>query len=393
MGCSVCSQAAPGSADKTPAHVTKCDHEWGYQSLQDTVWRWRKSPSEYWKYFQGSELDAILSDGDIGLVRASWLVRTFDTGGRIEKRQSLPPEAFVSLSEIVSAGILEIPLKGGLRIIALSYGWLHPDHPDPQRAHLERVVHVLRAFIKADKDCGRSGEFGVVWDYMSLYQAPRSAEEEPKFRRALQALNVIYAHPMTRALMLTSMPAEWPAAYDLDETANAAQYFDRGWCFCEWSMATLVKNRRFALDLGVLDMAAAKDYNSIIELCTQGSARRAPLLPAEFTEALNQRAFTNRKDDGLLVNNLYERAYELELGRVKRLFLFGLNWGDDDAEQFAKVLRSGVFGCLQSVDLHFNQISDRGAALIQEAAKAHLRLGYVIVLEDNPCGAQYHVLH
>ena len=385
----------------TPQHLLALDEEWGYESLEETVWLWRKSPSDYWKYFKGSELEAVqeISDGAIGLIRASWLVNLFDDGGRIEKRQSLPPEAFVSLKEIKSAGILEIPLKGGLRIIVLSLRWLHPDHPDPRRAQLSRVAHVLRAFIEADKACGRSGVFGVVWDYMSLHQSPRNEVEEEAFRRALPALNVVYAHPYTRALMLTAMPADWPSAYDLPETANAAQYFDSGWCFGEWGMATLVKNRRFVLDLGVLDQACltrieqrpVSSYVGLVELCTQGSAkRRPPLLPTEFTIALDQRTFTNRRDDSLRVSGLYERAFRLELGRIDKLYLFGLEWDDDAAEQFAKVIHSGVCRCLQWADLNANHISNRGAQKIADAARDQLAPGAVICLVDNPCSQAFH---
>ena len=43
----------------TPQHVLALDEEWGYESLEETVWLWRKSPSDYWKYFKGSELEAV----------------------------------------------------------------------------------------------------------------------------------------------------------------------------------------------------------------------------------------------------------------------------------------------------------------------------------------------
>ncbi|CAK0817023.1 unnamed protein product [Prorocentrum cordatum] len=120
-------------------------------------------------------------------------------------------------------------------------------------------------------------------------------------------------------------------------------------------MSTLVKNRRFCLDLGQLDPQVT-DYELIVDCCSQGSSRKAPLLPAEFTEALRQCTFTNRGDDGPRVSALYERAFQDQLSRVERLWLFGLDWDDRDAAQLAKVLMTGVCSHLETIDLNNNNI-------------------------------------
>lgn len=390
MGCGSISTCAldQGTVVPVPSHVLMRDNEWAISISK--VHACRKSARKYWDDCCGPEIEEVVRSGALLLIRGSWLVSSFDAGEGIRRRQDLPAEAFLSLDELISAGILEIPLKGGLRILAASYGWLHPDHPDPKRDQLARFVQVLRAFIATDLTCGRSGVFGIVWDYMSLYQNPRTDDEEAKFREALPALNTIYAHRHTRTLMLTNMPEGWPASYDLPATANAAEYFSRGWCFGEWNMSTLVKHRRSCLDLGRLNPQVT-DYDEIIECCTESSSRQAPLLPAEFTEALQKCTFTNLRDDGPRVSALYENAFQDQLGSVERLYLFGLDWGDHDAAQLAKVLKTGVCLRLEWVDLNTNIITDQGASLLASAMHQVPTLR-VIILKGNPCSEQFHFI-
>ena len=77
-----------------------------------------------WRKLRGRELEAALKSGAIALLDGRWLVACAERGERIQRRQDLPPEAFISLEELKAAC-----RRGALPIICLSYAWLHPDHP------------------------------------------------------------------------------------------------------------------------------------------------------------------------------------------------------------------------------------------------------------------------
>ena len=74
-----------------------------------------KSRSE-WEAHGGGVLEAVLRSGAIGLLDAYWVLALFEKGGRIERRQDLPPEAFVSLDQLIYVGAR----LGSLSIIVVS---------------------------------------------------------------------------------------------------------------------------------------------------------------------------------------------------------------------------------------------------------------------------------
>ena len=43
------------------------------------------------------------------------------------------------------------------------------------------------------------------------------------------------------------MPPDYPQAYVVPEGGNTASYHDRGWCFCEESMAAMVKSTHLVI--------------------------------------------------------------------------------------------------------------------------------------------------
>ena len=52
------------------------------------------------------------------------VVELAESGKRIERRQDLPKEAFLSLDDLKAAG----SVRDGLPIAMLSYPWLSPSH-------------------------------------------------------------------------------------------------------------------------------------------------------------------------------------------------------------------------------------------------------------------------
>ena len=131
-----------------------------------------------WEELGGDKFEPSLSSGAIALVRADWLIALSEKPDEsqrvISRRQDMPPEAFLSLSEL--RGAVQ-PEDDELRVIVLSYGWTTPSHPDPLGETVQRVAKVLRHY---------DGTHGVFWDFASLMQhsplpgGPRRTEEEQR---------------------------------------------------------------------------------------------------------------------------------------------------------------------------------------------------------------------
>ena len=74
--------------------------------------------------------------------------------------------------------------KGNREVGALSYGWLLPWDPDPTGARMALLRRALleRPHIKA-----------LFWDQATLYQPPRTQDENDKFVSALNVMMDLYA--------------------------------------------------------------------------------------------------------------------------------------------------------------------------------------------------------
>merc|ERR1712224_518913 len=92
-------------------------------------------------------------------------------------------------------------------IVALSYCWRSPSHPDPDGELVEeiaRMLHLHKQFwLKKGWD---NPIIGVFWDWASLYQRPRSAAQEQIFVQSLFAVNLWYAHQLTIKWLATQLP-------------------------------------------------------------------------------------------------------------------------------------------------------------------------------------------
>jgi hypothetical protein len=85
-----------------------------------------------WKNFNGAGLEALLTvdpelgESPVALVDARFLIALAQSGGRLVRRQDLPPEAFISLVElrkmrtIGSVGLGGGGGGGGLRVMCIS---------------------------------------------------------------------------------------------------------------------------------------------------------------------------------------------------------------------------------------------------------------------------------
>lgn len=120
-------------------------------------------------------------------------------------------------------------------LVVVSYAWSSPAHPDPDGWQLHRVLGPAIEWYMSERaghlhtqpdfefgtekgwwqarGRGRLTEeeldFGIFIDYSSMWQKPRSAEQDGSFGRALSKMDLLYGHQQTVKWRMTQQP---PAA-------------------------------------------------------------------------------------------------------------------------------------------------------------------------------------
>ena len=82
------------------------------------------------KYFDAAGLVESVEKGWIALIRGRWIIKLNKSGGRLKRRQDLPPDAFLTVEELRRL-IAALGDDWGLLLVAISYRWLTADHPGP----------------------------------------------------------------------------------------------------------------------------------------------------------------------------------------------------------------------------------------------------------------------
>ena len=72
------------------------------------------------RYFTPAALVASVASGAVALLRGRWLVELQRSGGRLERRQDLPAEAFLDVEELRRL-IAALGDDWGLLLVAISY--------------------------------------------------------------------------------------------------------------------------------------------------------------------------------------------------------------------------------------------------------------------------------
>ena len=134
-------------------------------------------------------LESVRS-GAIKPLRGRFVKALHKHGGRLKRRQDLPPEAFWTYEELKAVAEKLGKDRYGYLFVALSYRWLSADHPDPDGFHLAIIAEVAAlylknsgltyVFIRADLDPALA-DFALFWDFASLPQKPRTEAEELLF--------------------------------------------------------------------------------------------------------------------------------------------------------------------------------------------------------------------
>ena len=103
--------------------------------------------------------------GNVRLLRASWTVAHGKAGGVLARRQGLPAEAFIGVKELKQM-FGKGNEDGVLPIIAISFCWATPAHPDPDGTQLRTIVKVLESEMqKYSTGLGKGfKDMGIFWD-------------------------------------------------------------------------------------------------------------------------------------------------------------------------------------------------------------------------------------
>jgi hypothetical protein len=366
-------------------------------------------------YFDVETLLASVESGAIAAVKGTWLVGLHKRGGRLSRRQDLPPEAFWSAGELKRVA-LALGDDFGVLFVALSYRWLTKEHPDPDGFHLGIVAAVAELYLNLKgggfpwKDDGPNKypsqltaafrkhglglpEFALFWDFASLHQPLRTDAEAKLFPKGLQNSNVWYGHARTVVWMQSQLPEGFAARMRASEPPLAETYEDSGWCYVEAAISAAIKPGFLRLDLAKrtkLAMACAygPDFpGDPDEMLACVCARRRPPPPSPETVRRllqTEKRFTNSSDVSK-VADLYA-AFFGKVTNVDTLVFEGLEWGVADVVELCEVLPR--FVALRTLDLSENKIGPEGASALGEALKVNrvvtsVHLGYNSIGDDG----------
>lgn len=356
-----------------------------------------------WKALQGR---------DVLLIRASWLIELARRDGRMPRRQELPPAAIWDVDDFkkflkdVRWGQLHLVGAAGagrsgcqgpaafatLPIVTVSYCWLTREHPDPKsqtiRA-LSRILekyleHIQRILDKTGVDASsQPADVAVFMDFLSVYQRPRTQEEQAAFERATRDMHVWYGHTLIPAWLITKQPPEW------EDDPDTVKYNMRGWTTFERTVSSLTKPHAHVLDLGKLSWlytgghGSQGDFLDVLTSLDSLTKREPPVDFGRFKKLINTKIFTDSHDKETVTEE-YRRFARVAMAGCERQNFRGMMWGEKQAKALALVLPQ--FSLLTILELSNNQLGDgKDDTAIRHLAEALPKcpsLGAVI-LETN----------
>uniref|UniRef100_A0A0G4FCF8 Kinesin motor domain-containing protein n=1 Tax=Chromera velia CCMP2878 TaxID=1169474 RepID=A0A0G4FCF8_9ALVE len=170
----------------------------------------------------------------------------------LPRRQDLPSDLFLAPEllegqdslgwerEDENAGdcALDVVRRGRVMLFALSFAWLRRSHPDTETGyHLSRVCAFFEKLMEDPQYSDKT--LGLFWDFASMYQKPRTPEEERLFRKALRNMNIIYSHRFVCVLRSCGIPSS---------AENRTPYRQRGWPYFEVCVSAM-KSTEILLNL------------------------------------------------------------------------------------------------------------------------------------------------
>ena len=263
-----------------------------------------------------------------------------------------------------------------LEVIAISYCWISPDHPDPNGYYLEVLAKMAGLFLegkfeeeKKDKLYTVNGQYSPAWylrdggfsfgagdgrpvfvflDWTGVPQdkphGSRTEAETAIFKDALKNINLWYAHSATFTWMLTFLP----------EGAMRTDYGSSGWTFFEFCVGALLSHscKLLRIDAGVrerllggywdqdrLDDNHPGDYLQL-SADTMDTQRGPPLAPDRFNELVDAKTFTNGADADAIVKPKYLKTFNAVIVGAEELNYSGLGFDTEKARGVLEVVRT-----------------------------------------------------
>lgn len=338
----------------------------------------------------GPLMERILTHVD--LLDANYLVALGESGGMLPRWQAVPDCAKINAHNVWRLRSWSIGFS--CPVLCVSYAHNRDrEHPDKHGGLLRSLLPLLKLLIAEAAVFGEHCTIGVLWDYASLPQEPRTQAEQERFDKAVPLFNSAFAHPYTFVLLCTQQMPLQPA------------YASRGWCRLETRVASLVKDSRNLWDFALFDATGTK----CVDLTTARrymKAFRPPFVsPARFATEIRDGIASGDIEfsvaaDAELAVGLYEstfaRAFETFVpahgqGRTSDMIFYkDLQWTDEDAPLLAEALAYAVEHCdlsaISRLSLNFreNEFTAAGKALLEEAAKAQPKLMIRVHVADEP---------
>jgi len=334
----------------------------------------------------------VLCGGDAVLLKGQWILEHFKavqersllawiSGSSsclpLPRRQDLPKSAIWDPGVLIPR--LARPYRR-IKIVALSYSWLTQDHPDPLGQHLDLLVRAIKQWM-AYFTVEFSWELAFFIDWCSLYQEPRTLEEDESFNRALRSVHVWYMNPWTDVWCLSRIPGYFSG---LRQTS----YRKRGWPTFERAVSGMtVKSFGGNGSSGiVLDLGTFSDETESWEVTERLCAveRNVLITPQTFDAIVDSAEFGKETDRGLL-SGMYAKIFKEVTLSIRDLFYQELQWSDKQAHFLAQALphcRS-----LHTLMLSSNVIGDAGFASLSKAFSECSSLR-VLMLDSNCMGPQ-----
>jgi len=255
-----------------------------------------------------------------------WLGTSFVRDGNpLVRRQELPAEAKVTAEKAVLEVDKVVKWEGGVGVI--SHGWLAPQHPDPQSKRRDDIKQLWEGLTPAAF---------VFWDFLSLWQVPRTHAEKVSFEVSLASMHVIYTHPKWNVYRILTIP---------EHSLNGTAYLARGWCFFE-SGVSIVGARALVT---ICDGKRMDHEKSPV-----------PLPPVQFAAEVKELHFTSKRTDVDTVIQLYSHIFP-KLAEHDSLIVTA--WEDREVEKLLTVLPE--LKGLKSVSIH-NDMSTCTATISNE---------------------------
>uniref|UniRef100_A0A7S4Q371 Uncharacterized protein n=1 Tax=Alexandrium monilatum TaxID=311494 RepID=A0A7S4Q371_9DINO len=352
------------------------------------------------EYTTAASIVAALRTRSAALVDGAYFMEAHAAGRRLEPRQVLErdyPQFVISdfdenklfgmeVDDLGKVWLMDVP-EGGVVVVAISYGWLSPTHPDPEGHHLRTLSGLVRHFLAVLSTYGL--RLALFFDYCSLYQKPRTVEQRASFGRTeeqaelfkagLNNVNLWYAHQLVQVWLLRNVPAS---------SENPTPYDARGWTTFEELISAWISFLVFDFfELAQEDVAQVPAlleeeapslycvFSERLRACRTGTSmqRCPPLPPSAFFGIIEQRKFTNGKTDEDQVKELYAKTFSDVLSSAVSLGYSGRSWDDEALLQLAQILPECT--SLENLTLSDNPAGDRGVVACIKMSRPLIKVG------------------